>query len=129
LPKGWLSTVRGEHIEEKAMKKRLAAAGLAIAMSETAEAKVNVDVNIGIGGPVYVDPVPIYPGWGYPVYYANRWVSCGHGARIVQRSGFYAVRATDCRGSNYEYIGKSGGRTFWIQMRAANGRIIRVRRL
>lgn len=102
--------------------------GLAVAPAP-ADAKVNIDINIGIPGPVYVDPVPIYPGWGYPVYYANRWVSCAHGRQIVRSSGFYNVRATDCRGSRYEYIGKSGGRTFWIQLRSSNGRIVKVRRL
>jgi hypothetical protein len=118
------------------MKKLWAATGVAIALGlaglavpQTAEAEVNVDINIGIPGPVYVDPVPIYPGWGYPVYYANRWVSCGHGAQIVRRSGFRNVRATDCRGSHYEFLGNSRGRTFLVKMRAANGRIVSVRRL
>ncbi len=119
------------------MKNVIAAAGVmaslaagALVLPQAAEAKVNVDINIGIpGGPVFVDPVPVYPGWGYPVYYARRWVSCAQGARIVRASGFYGVRATDCRGDNYAYIGKSGGRTFWISMRSRNGRIIAIRRL
>lgn len=118
------------------MKKLLAATGVAAAVAlaavagpRDAEARVNVDVNIGIPGPVFVDPVPIYPGWGYPVYWANRWVSCAHGAQIVRASGFRSVRATNCRGAHYEYIGRSGGRTFWIKLRAANGRIVGVRRL
>ncbi len=118
------------------MRKLLAAAGMAVALglgsvaaTGTAQAGVNVDINIGIPGPVYVDPVPIYPGWGYRVYYANRWVNCSQGARIVRASGFWGVRATDCRGSHYQYIGKANGRTFLIQMRAANGRITKVRRL
>jgi hypothetical protein len=118
------------------MKKLLGAAMLALALgigglaaSGTAEAGVNVDINIGIPGPVYVDPVPIYPGWGYRSYYARRWVNCNEGVQIVRASGFRSVRATDCRGSHYAYIGRAQGRTFYIQMRAGDGRIVGVRRL
>ncbi len=118
------------------MTKFLKAAGFALAMGlagmgtiQSAEAKVNLDINIGIPGPVYIEPRPIYPGWGYPVYYANRWVNCGQGAQIVRSSGFRSVRAINCRGAHYDYVGRASGRTFTIKLRAVNGRIVGVRRL
>ena len=120
------------------MLKRLAtAAGLATAIfagsmaATEARADVDIDIGVGIGIPsgVYVEPVPLYPGWRHRIYYANRFVTCAQGARIVRASGFNAVRPVECAGRNYRYIGRDGGRTFEIFMKSRTGRIFRIVRI
>src|SRR4029079_12321164 len=116
------------------IKNIAAAAGLATAIlagstrATEAQAGVDIDVGIGLGIPsgVYVEPYPVYPGWRHRIYYANRRVSCAQGARIVLASGFNRVMPIECRGANYRYIGREGGRTFEIHMRPRTGRIFRV---
>jgi len=101
------------------------AAGLALAAAGEAAAKVNVDINIGLPGPVYADPTPAWDP-GYPVYYANRYVTCAQGGRIVRASGFRNVAALDCRGDTYTYRALARGLRHKVYLRAGNGRIFRV---
>lgn len=103
------------------------AAGLALTSGGGASAKVNVDINIGLPGPVYADPAPVYDP-GYPVYYSNRRVSCAQGAQIVRASGFRNVTSRNCSGGNYIYRAAARGLWHKVYLRAGNGRIYRVDR-
>lgn len=97
------------------------------AMAATAEAKTNVHIGIGVGTPgYYYDPVPEpYYGGGY---YAGppvvRRVSCAYGADMVRDRGFRRVRARDCSGRTYSYIGWRGGWRYIVYVNARNGAVV-----
>jgi hypothetical protein len=72
-------------------------------------ADVDIDINIGFGGGFLGK------------------VSCRTGERIVERR-FNRVSARDCRGSHYEYIGRSNGKWYYLTMNSRTARITNVRR-
>ncbi len=94
------------------IKMMMAAAGLSLGLImmpvATAPAQAGVNIDINIGG-------------------KNR-ISCGRGARIVEDYGFYRVRARDCSGSSYTYLGRRHGDTFVIKLDSRRGRITSIRR-
>lgn len=85
-----------------------------------ARADADVDIGIGLGG-----------GYGSNPYYwqARRYISCREGSRIVFNAGFKNVRAVDCSGSQYGYMGRRGDRYYRISVRARNGNITQVQRI
>ena len=96
-------------------------AALAVTMTvalPTQEAKADLDVNIGVGlYPGYGDYNPGYPGYYdddvYPVYKKNH-ISCGKGAKIVDYSGFYKVKAIDCSLPKYKYTAWKKGKKYVV---------------
>jgi hypothetical protein len=87
---------------------------------EPARADADADIGIGLGG-----------GYGSNPYYwqARRGISCRQGAQIVFGAGYKNVRAMDCSGSQYTYMGRRGDRHYKITVRSKNGNIIRVERI
>jgi len=117
------------------LKKSLIAAGAvaaAVVVFQPADANADVSVSIGIGGGYHYGPGPGYygPGPG-PGYYHPRpryRLSCRQVRRILRRHhGFRGLRATDCRGKNYRFIGFRDGGRWKIKVKSKNGRIKRIR--
>lgn len=94
------------------IKMMMAAAGLSIGLMmmpvATVPAKAGVNIDINIGG--------------------KKRISCGRGRRIVEDYGFRNVRARNCNGSTYRYLGRRRGDTFVITLDSRRGRIVDVRR-
>jgi len=67
-----------------------------------AEAATNIDINIG----------------------KSKGISCGTGKRIVEGKGYINVRARDCNGEIYVYSGLRYGKSWWIEVRRRDGKII-----
>ena len=80
----------------------LAVALLAAPAALTAEAATNVDINIG----------------------KTKGISCGTGKRIVEGKGYINVRSRDCHGEIYVYSGLRYGKSWWIEVRRRDGKII-----
>ncbi|HEY7748142.1 MAG TPA: hypothetical protein VH933_05650 [Aestuariivirgaceae bacterium] len=98
----------------------LAAATIAAAGSTatTARAEVNVYLNIpGFG---------MMPGY---VYEGRRYISCRHGARIVDRRGFNRVQPWDCSRPYYRYRARRDGIWWLVRLNALNGIIVSARPL
>jgi hypothetical protein len=75
-----------------------------------AQAQVSIDIRVGTS------------------LYGGRWISCSEGRRRLERRGFRDVRIRDCRGRIYSYTGRRDGRRWWIDVRARDGRIVRLDR-
>jgi hypothetical protein len=58
----------------------------------------------------------------------GRRISCLDGQRMLERRGFRSVRALDCRGRFFNYTGRRQGHWWWIDVRASDGRIVRLDR-
>jgi hypothetical protein len=74
---------------------------------------------------VYID-IPGFgrmPGYEYG---GRRYISCRHGARIVDRRGFSRVRPFDCDRPFYRYRARRGGDWWIVRLNARNGRIVGV---
>jgi hypothetical protein len=56
-------------------------------------------------------------------------ISCGRAAGIVDRNGFSAVRAKDCRGEVYSFNARKHGKSYRVKVNAYTGRIIGSGRL
>lgn len=91
----------------------MAAAGLSlgllmmpIATTTPAQAGINIDINLG-----------------------KKQISCGRGRRLVEDYGFRNVRARDCNGRNYSYLGRRRGDGFVITVDSRRARVVDVRRL
>jgi hypothetical protein len=80
------------------------------ASSPGAEARVNIEINVG------------------STINHGRRISCAEGRRILLHRGFRDVRARDCRGSVFTYTGRRNGSWWWIDVRARDGRILRLQR-
>ena len=119
------------------LKKSLIAAGAiaaAVVVFQPADANADVSVSIGIGGGYHYGPGPGYygPGPGYgPGHYHPRpryRLTCRQVRRILRREhGFRGLRATDCRGKSYRFIGFRDGGRWKIKVKSKNGRIRRIR--
>ena len=92
----------------------MAAAGLSLGLmmmpvaTVPAKAGVGVTIDLGLG--------------------KNR-ISCRRGARIVEDYGFWDVRARNCSGDHYRYVGRKRNGKFVITLNSRRGRIVDVRRL
>jgi len=95
------------------IKMMMAAAGLSIGLMmmpvATVPAQAGISIDLNVGG--------------------KNKVSCGRGRRIVEDYGFYNVRARDCGGSYYKYLGRRRGDTFVITLDSRRGRVVDVRRI
>jgi hypothetical protein len=92
----------------------MAAAGLSIGLMmmpvATMPAKADINISIGLDG-------------------KNR-ISCRRGARIVENAGFWDVRARNCSGDHYKYLGRrQGNKRFVITVNSRRGRIVDVDRI
>jgi hypothetical protein len=108
------------------MKKLLSRAGLAAGLvagllvfggTGVAEAKTTIGIYIGIPGFNY---------WNGPGYYSGRYrdrLSCSEGRRVVDRSGFYFVRSTDCVPRVYHYTALRRGRWYVVSIDSVTGRL------
>jgi hypothetical protein len=106
----------------------MAAGGLLLAQSQSANAGVDVD----FGNPYY--PAQYDSDYGYP---SNQYdddydddydrISCWEGRRIVRRAGFRDVRSITCYGEIYRYRGWRRGHQWRIAVDSDTGRIIRAR--
>jgi hypothetical protein len=104
------------------MMKPIAAAG-AIAASLLAHtpAKADVDFSIGFGFfPGFYDSYYDYP------YYGYYGISCREGRHIVRHAGFRRVRAIDCRGRTFAYVGRRHGESHVIRVSRRSGRVVDV---
>jgi hypothetical protein len=96
-----------------------AVAGAMFVATPKAEAEVNVGIWIGSGY------------WNGPGYYHGHyrhWVTCGEGRWIVDRNGYYNVRAIDCQPRFYHYRAKRHGRHYIVTVDARRGHITGVTR-
>jgi hypothetical protein len=78
------------------------------------------DVNI------YVD-IPGFgrlPGYEYG---GRRYISCRHGARIVDRRGYNRVQPFDCNRPTYRYRARRGGIWWIVRLNARTGFIVGAR--
>jgi len=80
----------------------LIAAGMLTLGAATADAATSVDINIG----------------------KTKGISCGTGKRIVEGKGYINVRARDCNGEIYVYTGLRYGKSWWVEVRRRDGKII-----
>lgn len=80
----------------------LIAAGMMTLGMATADAATNIDINIG----------------------KTKGISCGTGKRIVEGKGYINVRARDCNGEIYVYSGLRYGKSWWVEVRRRDGKII-----
>ena len=80
----------------------LIAAGMMTLGMATADAATTVDINIG----------------------KTKGISCGTGKRIVEGKGYINVRARDCNGEIFVYSGLRYGKSWWIEVRRRDGKII-----
>lgn len=75
---------------------------------------------------IYID-IPGFgrlPGYEYG---GRRYISCRHGARIVDRRGYSRVRPFDCNRPNYRYRARRAGLWWIVRLNARTGRIIGAR--
>lgn len=80
-----------------------------------------------LGGYYYDEPY-----WDSPsvvIQLGQGRVSCGEGRNIVDDSGFNRVRALDCSGRHYTYIGRKHGDTYRVTLNSRSGRIVSVREM
>jgi len=124
---------------------------------QEAEAKPNIHIGIGGFNPYYGGYDPYYGRGRYPPrYYERRYyeprrryygdprprqryvprskrrygrVNCRQAKRIVRRSGYRRIRATDCRGKQFKFHAKRGGRWWVIGVLSKNGRMYGIHRL
>jgi hypothetical protein len=80
----------------------LIAAGMMTLGMASADAATSVDINIG----------------------KTKGISCGTGKRIVEGKGYINVRARDCNGEIYVYSGLRYGKSWWVEVRRRDGKII-----
>jgi hypothetical protein len=134
------------------LKGTLAAAMVAALVAfSPAPAKADTDIRIGIGFGYWGGGVcgggyyrPGYRCW--PRYYGGRWTpywypghiryapayygfSCREARWIVREYGFRNIRAENCRGRVYTFIGWRGGHPHLIKVRRGNGAIVSVRHI
>lgn len=111
--------------KDMTIRKVMIAAGAALTLMAPGSLAVPAaaqDVNI------YVDIPGIgrLPGYEYG---GRRYISCRHGARIVDRRGFSRVRPFDCNRPNYRYRAYRNGDWWIVRLNARNGRILNARPL
>ncbi|NNE21736.1 MAG: hypothetical protein HKN11_03925 [Rhizobiales bacterium] len=88
--------------------------------------KIRVDIYTG-----YYDPYHYSPHYNDPYYYGPPYRSrliCKRARRIVRRHGYHRVRAYDCRGKVYGFIGYFKGKRYKIRVSAYSGAILSRRR-
>jgi hypothetical protein len=83
-------------------------------------AQAQVDIYVDIPG------IGRMPGYEYG---GRRYISCRHGARIVDRRGYSRVRPRDCSRPIYRYTARRDGIWWIVRLHARNGRIIGARPL
>lgn len=81
-----------------------------------------------VAPPIYNPPPVAAPPIYNPPPVARR-LTCRQAQRVLRNQGYSRIRTRDCRGRNYTFEANRGGQRFNIRMRAANGRIYRVRRV
>jgi hypothetical protein len=132
------------------LRKMLLACSIALPLGlvgSMPSAQADTDVDIHFGVPFYTHQVgPRYRYYdGYGWYDANRYprfrggdydddyvavrpgrLSCGEARRIVRNNGFRNVKARDCDGRTYSFIGSRNGRSVVIYVDARNGRMWRA---
>jgi hypothetical protein len=85
--------------------------------------------------PVKAQDVDIYidiPGLGRMPGYeygGRRYISCRHGARIVDRRGYSRVQPIDCNRPFYRYRARREGDWWIVRLNARNGNIVSRRPL
>ena len=100
-----------------------AAASMMIAGMSYAPAPVQAqDVNIFVDIPGFGR----LPGYEYG---GRRYISCRHGARIVDRRGYNRVQPFDCSRPNYRYRARRGGIWWIVRLNARTGNIVGARPL
>jgi len=88
--------------------------------------KIHVDIYTG-----YYDPYHYSPHYYDPYYYGPPYrsrLSCKRVRRIVARHGYHRLRAYDCRGKVYGFIGFFKGKRYKIRVSAYSGLILSRRR-
>jgi hypothetical protein len=65
---------------------------------------------------------------GYGLIVGSR-ISCDEGREIVSVRGYYSVRAIECRGDTYTYLGRRKGDSFKVAVNPMTGRIAEVDRI
>jgi hypothetical protein len=85
--------------------------------------------------PVKAQDVDIFinvPGFGRMPGYeygGRRYISCRHGARIVDRRGYSRVQTIDCNRPFYRYRARRDGDWWIVRLNARNGNIVSRRPL
>lgn len=79
----------------------------------------------------YYDPYHYSPHYYDPYYngppYRSR-LSCKRARRVVRRHGYHRVKAYDCRGKVYGFIGYYNGKRYKVRVSAYSGLILSRRR-
>jgi hypothetical protein len=109
------------------MRLRLFAIGIAAALAAagvgypapTATAQ-DVDIFIDIPG------FGRLPGYEYG---GRRYISCRHGARLIDRRGYNRVRPFDCNRPIYRYRARKAGIWWLVRLNARTGNIVGARPL
>lgn len=137
----------------------LAAVTLIFVPASQADAKTNVNIGIGIGSPAWIDGCYTRHGYwcGYrpypyhfyhlprhrPVYFyyhdyddyppvivrPGHRMSCRAAARLVDRSGFNAVRTRECRGKIFTFHARKKGHNYVVRVNAQTRRIVAASRI
>ncbi|MFT3987280.1 hypothetical protein [Aestuariivirga sp.] len=108
---------------KKFIARGLMAASLALSAAVIAApaAEAKVKVYIGVGGFGY---------WNGPGYYGGKYygyMGCGHGAAIVDHSGYGKVSAIDCSPRYYAYRAKNNGMWYKVRLDSWTGAIVGVK--
>ena len=93
----------------------IAAASLSFISTQEANADVDVDVFVGA-------PLGFWPGWA-----PGRWITCGQGARLVDRRGFSRVRILECNRPIFRYQARRDGDWWIVRVDGRRGRIVSAR--
>jgi hypothetical protein len=57
----------------------------------------------------------------------HKRIGCADGRTILHDHGYNRIRAVDCRGGTYAYLGHRHGSTFRVLVNAHTGKILKVR--
>jgi hypothetical protein len=71
-------------------------------------------------------PEPYWLGYGLR---ANYRIGCDAGRAIVRDHGFNRVRALECKGSTYTYLGRRDRKTFRVLLSSRSGRVVDIDRI
>ena len=57
----------------------------------------------------------------------HKRIACADGRTILHNRGYNRIRAVDCKGGTYAYLGHRHGSTFRVLVNAHTGKILKVR--
>ncbi len=76
--------------------------------------------------PAHADDILLCTPIGLWPWCSRQRITCGQGARYVDRIGFNTVRAVDCHRPIFRYRGLRSGDWWFVRMDSRTGRIVSV---